>query len=936
MGKTNEYSKSITYFIDGTNLCYWQDTQSPSLNVLLELLILLRRDRNHSFYCIFDANTHYKLPPDQRDIYSKLLEYKEHFYQVTGGKKADDFILELANSYEAPVISNDNYNDAHYSKYRWKDRDFTPKRLFMGEVIPIRGNVHLIISDLHIHLKVTQAIQPLYKTLTSLLHVTTQRQQGKVKFYNQQEGWGLIAYETDIYFQKNAANEPIEEGQELEFVIGSNEKGLCAESITILTTAADRKFFLGTIESYDEQKTIGVIRVAGTNKSLFFYRSYVENAILQNMKGQAVEFIISTNKNGRCAKNIRLRPDLEELKTLREEVARLKRVVLDRDNTIRQLKRPTQEVSNEEKTKVADGVAHRQLVLPKDQKELDEPTQEVEAPTSQPQQATSKNQDRRDKKIPPGDKSKQPQAEKQEQKNDRSAPQKNKQELLINVKKTEQKTEQKTDQTLHPLLVEALNDGFDLPLTNGETVQTEVETGVETTPAKEETAQKTVSKANGLNKKITISRLQRERERGKQKVEETQPTNEVADEEVETAEAINETLPMSEEQNNTSAETPIETEVLPLTAMGQEQNDAVEQPSAETEVDQPKVAETTPPPTKKTKSPRGGKKTKAAPTAKEELSPVEVETNTADGTQDEAVTAETAVETQPIAEDTNTKVAAKKPRQTAKSKKAVEEAKAVLADPVALPNAEAPLVAEENSTNEVAAATETVEVEPKTTTDKPTRKGMERKQKATKQPESKADKPAPASKKTKPAAKSSETRVATAEYFDTAEKRQLWWASLSVQWKRAFNVVLKLGEVTEIPTDEDIQKLFTITRYSFNKSSDNHLTFRLSNLLGMQYLTNVTALNINEHGVTSLKGTERLKKLTSLSCAKNQLASLDGIEDLAALKELQVSKNRLADNSLQHLIDNLPQLAALDCRDNLLTDAMKETLRGLPFKDLGV
>ena len=63
----NNFQKNTTFFIDGTNLCYWQDTTQPSINVLLELLCILKKDKDFSFYCIFDANTHYKLPLEQRE-----------------------------------------------------------------------------------------------------------------------------------------------------------------------------------------------------------------------------------------------------------------------------------------------------------------------------------------------------------------------------------------------------------------------------------------------------------------------------------------------------------------------------------------------------------------------------------------------------------------------------------------------------------------------------------------------------------------------------------------------------------------------------------------------------------------------------------------------------------------------------------------------------
>ena len=56
----NNRPKQMTYYIDATNVCYWYDTTVPTLRVLLKLLILLKKEKNASFYCIFDANTTHK------------------------------------------------------------------------------------------------------------------------------------------------------------------------------------------------------------------------------------------------------------------------------------------------------------------------------------------------------------------------------------------------------------------------------------------------------------------------------------------------------------------------------------------------------------------------------------------------------------------------------------------------------------------------------------------------------------------------------------------------------------------------------------------------------------------------------------------------------------------------------------------------------------
>ena len=178
----NNRPKQMTYYIDATNVCYWYDTTVPTLRVLLKLLILLKKEKNASFYCIFDANTTHKLHPDEREIYIHLLEHKNYFHQVSGGKRADDYILELADIYDAPVISNDNYSDDKYDRYAWKHREAEPMRLFMGEVINTPFGDHLLLPDLNLRAVLDRKINPLYRELESLFNPPKERYRGFVKF----------------------------------------------------------------------------------------------------------------------------------------------------------------------------------------------------------------------------------------------------------------------------------------------------------------------------------------------------------------------------------------------------------------------------------------------------------------------------------------------------------------------------------------------------------------------------------------------------------------------------------------------------------------------------------------------------------------------------------------------------------------------------------
>ena len=83
--KVTPVPEASTYFIDATNICHWG--KSMSLQALLRLLLEIKR-KKQTFFCIFDANTSYYIPDNEKKIYKKLLEHTEYFYQVSGGEKS--------------------------------------------------------------------------------------------------------------------------------------------------------------------------------------------------------------------------------------------------------------------------------------------------------------------------------------------------------------------------------------------------------------------------------------------------------------------------------------------------------------------------------------------------------------------------------------------------------------------------------------------------------------------------------------------------------------------------------------------------------------------------------------------------------------------------------------------------------------------------------
>lgn len=139
--------REIDYLIDGTNVCQWHEP--ISLVYLLFLLTELITSQK-KFFCIFDANTRFSLGKTeklQREAYEFLLkEHTDYFDEVTGGIKADDFILHRANKQFLCIISNDRYRD-YLDKFKWLQK---PERLVKGKVM----GGFLTVPDLSINIEI--------------------------------------------------------------------------------------------------------------------------------------------------------------------------------------------------------------------------------------------------------------------------------------------------------------------------------------------------------------------------------------------------------------------------------------------------------------------------------------------------------------------------------------------------------------------------------------------------------------------------------------------------------------------------------------------------------------------------------------------------------------------------------------------------------------
>jgi hypothetical protein len=100
--------------VDGANVMNAAN-QGARLEILLVLLVELMK-AGGNFCCIFDANVRFQLRKSSGarvyEAYLKLLEtYSHQFAESTGGLRADELLLQRADSLKQRIITNDRFND---------------------------------------------------------------------------------------------------------------------------------------------------------------------------------------------------------------------------------------------------------------------------------------------------------------------------------------------------------------------------------------------------------------------------------------------------------------------------------------------------------------------------------------------------------------------------------------------------------------------------------------------------------------------------------------------------------------------------------------------------------------------------------------------------------------------------------------------------------
>jgi Leucine-rich repeat (LRR) protein len=139
----------------------------------------------------------------------------------------------------------------------------------------------------------------------------------------------------------------------------------------------------------------------------------------------------------------------------------------------------------------------------------------------------------------------------------------------------------------------------------------------------------------------------------------------------------------------------------------------------------------------------------------------------------------------------------------------------------------------------------------------------------------------------------------------------------------------KLTQLTSLNLEKnqltDVKGLEKLTQLTILNLWDNKLT----DVKELEKLNQLTWLQLNENKLTSVKGLEKLTQLEKLYLKDNQLTNVKGLEKLTQLKNLGLHSNQLTD--LKGL-EKLTQLTSLELRQNRdLTKAqIAELQKALP------
>ncbi|TYV00600.1 leucine-rich repeat domain-containing protein, partial [Listeria monocytogenes] len=94
------------------------------------------------------------------------------------------------------------------------------------------------------------------------------------------------------------------------------------------------------------------------------------------------------------------------------------------------------------------------------------------------------------------------------------------------------------------------------------------------------------------------------------------------------------------------------------------------------------------------------------------------------------------------------------------------------------------------------------------------------------------------------------------------------------------------GSVSDEVTQDDLNTLTSMNRYSNSNVSD---------LSGMEHLTNLSSLNLNGGQVSDISALSGLTNLTSLSLNNNEISDISALSGLTNLTSLSLNNNEISD-----------------------------------------
>jgi WD40 repeat protein len=162
--------------------------------------------------------------------------------------------------------------------------------------------------------------------------------------------------------------------------------------------------------------------------------------------------------------------------------------------------------------------------------------------------------------------------------------------------------------------------------------------------------------------------------------------------------------------------------------------------------------------------------------------------------------------------------------------------------------------------------------------------------------------------------------VMPATWFNTPERRLDWWNSLKYEWQSAFCETVFYKSDSFTPNDDQLVAIFNMRELYVKGTKAKEyadLSFLLTDLTGIQHLTNLEKLICFGNNIVDLTPLQHLKHLKNLICSFNNIMSVEPLGKLTRLETLVCNNNRIYD--LEPL-SKLRNLQWLNCSYNKIKD----------------